>query len=230
MKTVKFLLPQKNRAFTLIELLVVIGVIAIMAGLLLPVLAKASERAKRVVCINNMHQMAIGTRIWADDRKGEFPTLRGDSSNVIWDGRRYRGYGKIIEFQLDKDARIFFCPSSEYFRSSSTNGVDTLGKTNQITFSSYYFRGTRQGGPRSDGRASGKVLLSDFDAREFVTSGMWLNQNHPTGKNVLHKDGSADFVRGQLDSRDANHGGPGTVGTNKVPGTWFKLDNPERFK
>lgn len=63
----------RSRAFTLIELLVVIGVIAILAGFLLPALARAKTKAKRIRCVNNLKQIGVGMRLWADENEGNFP-------------------------------------------------------------------------------------------------------------------------------------------------------------
>lgn len=106
--------------FTLIELLVVITIIAILAALLLPALAKARQKGQQTVCVNNSRQQALAVFMYADDNSDTLPPVAYNDANdneVDWPS--------LLEPYL-KNPRIHFCPN-DLISTNSSYGLNELG-------------------------------------------------------------------------------------------------------
>lgn len=96
-------------AFTLIELLVVIAVIAILAALVLPALARSKAQAKRIQCVNNLHQIGIALRMYVDDNRVYPLPMFFDPDKVSVSQWWYDSLSQYHRLQWTN--RAFHCPA-----------------------------------------------------------------------------------------------------------------------
>ena len=104
-------------AFTLIELLVVIAIIAILAGMLLPALAKAKESSRRAKCLNNLRQLAIGMTMYCNDNNDLLVEARQNSVQIALNPPESKAAASIglIIASNSPVSQIWTCPNRPTF-------------------------------------------------------------------------------------------------------------------
>jgi prepilin-type processing-associated H-X9-DG protein/prepilin-type N-terminal cleavage/methylation domain-containing protein len=150
------LLTRSNRrrgAFTLLELLVVIGIVALLMGLLVPVLASARASARKITCLSNLHQIAVAVHSYADDNHGNipfgpkappflhpanfYPSTGAVTSLISLSNGDPVGLGLLLRDYLSKQPEVLFCPDPDQKVSIETELAKAGTAQAQC---SYYYR------------------------------------------------------------------------------------------
>jgi len=122
-----------KRAFTMIELLLVIAILAILAGMLLPVISRTKEAARSAACLGNLHQIGIALQIYVQDNQNRLPVAFDRSTNAAAPSNG-PAINQDLAVQTANSSNIFLCPAdrknlfeltgSSYSWNSLLNGQD----------------------------------------------------------------------------------------------------------
>jgi prepilin-type N-terminal cleavage/methylation domain-containing protein len=121
------LVKQREAAFTLIELLIVVAIIAALAGLLLPVLSNAREKARQSACLSNMKQIGDALDIYVSDNDETYPGASMSVKTASNSGNDTRIPFEMQLMPYAKSDQIWTCPSDSAHRDAPISSTSPYG-------------------------------------------------------------------------------------------------------
>ena len=181
-------IPRLNKGFTLIELLVVIAIIGILAGILLPVLSRARESARKTQCMSNVKQIGMGLIMYANENSETFPSSTASNPAMASLNLLYDTY--------ISDNKVFNCTSDTTVTAATNAGmsVSTSGGTEAFTSTQCSY-----GYDRAHTQADDADVALAADRPPATPSATASTANHNSrGQNVVYVDGHVEFVNSPL--------------------------------
>ncbi|MBM3475025.1 MAG: DUF1559 domain-containing protein [Armatimonadetes bacterium] len=156
-------MAARRRGFTLIEVLVVIAIIAILAGILFPVLLRAKESARRTKCASNLRQLGLALQMYAGDYDGLIPLTFPVPHNMIWrDDIGATSHGRLYPYI--NNLSIYYCPTSTAIKEDGADhGGKGWGGGLGGAWSAYVYREDQCGGSALLDENEGLAMMLDFN-------------------------------------------------------------------
>jgi prepilin-type N-terminal cleavage/methylation domain-containing protein len=169
---------HRRQGFTLLELLAVIATIAVLAGLLLPVLGKAKLKAQRTACFSNLHQLGLAWVMYYNDNNGRLVESYPVNNPYVWVQGDMTVQAEATNVNLIRQGKLFhYNQSSEIYRCPTDQGTTIDGQSVRTvrSYSMNSFMGARDASLGAIPASATKyTLFYTKDAELTKPSQLWV--------------------------------------------------------